>query len=141
MSADLKLATPCGLFCGACTLYVARRRGDKKRLEQIAQNAAAHRSHSINLRSLDCEGCLSDVVAFFCRERKLRSCAYAKGLTHCSQCSDFPFQRIIDFNDDGRPHHGEVLKNIRRQQEISIESWITKQKEKWRCSRCDCVVD
>jgi hypothetical protein len=61
MSTDLKLAAPCGLFCGACTIYVARRRGDKKRLEQIAQNAAARRSRPINLRDLDCEGCLSDV--------------------------------------------------------------------------------
>jgi hypothetical protein len=142
MKKEIKdLAATCGLFCGACTLYVARKRSDVKQLKQMAQEIATSRSRPINVQDLDCEGCLSDVISYFCLECRLRSCAKARGVTHCSLCSDFPCQSIIDFNNDGHPHHGEVLKNIRRQKEIGIEGWITEQEERWRCSQCDCVVD
>ncbi len=30
-----KLAAPCGLYCGACSIYVAGKRGDTKQLEQM----------------------------------------------------------------------------------------------------------
>ena len=135
------LAAPCGLFCGACTIYVAQRRGDTKRLTQIAQNVGVRKNRLINLSDLNCEGCLSDVVSFFCRECTLRSCVSGKGVTHCFHCSDFPCQQILDFNDDGRPHHGEVVDNIRRQKEIGLETWISEQKERWQCPQCKCVVD
>lgn len=137
----LHLAAPCGLYCGACTLYVAQRRSDSKRLIQLAQNITIRKDRSITLNDLDCKGCLSNRVSFFCRECNLRSCVYAKDLTHCAQCTEFPCQQIIDFNDDGRPHHGEVLTNIRRQKKIGLDTWISEQKERWRCSNCDSIVD
>lgn len=34
------VSAPCGLYCGACTLYTSHLRGDKKRLKQIAEDIA-----------------------------------------------------------------------------------------------------
>ena len=51
------------------------------------------------------------------------------------------FNMIIDFNNDGIRHHGEVLDNIQRQREIPVEAWERGQEERWRCSKCGCAVD
>lgn len=135
------LAAPCGLYCGACSIYVAGRRGDSKRLEQIARVMAEYLGRPVEGKDLACEGCLSEVIALQCRDCVLRACAFEKGLTHCAQCSDFPCQRIIAFNNDGMRHHSEVLDNIRCQWIIGIGAWIEEQKERWRCLHCGCAVD
>lgn len=135
------LAAPCGLYCGACSIYVAGKRGDSKRLEQMASSLAEYLGRVLEVRDLACEGCLSDVVALHCRDCALRSCAFEKGVTHCAQCSVFPCKQIIDFNNDGMRHHGEVLDNIRHQRDIGIDAWIQEQEERWRCPHCGCEVD
>ena len=71
----------------------------------------------------------------------MRDCAVEKGITYCTQCSDFPCQTIIDFNNDGRPHHSEVLINVRRQQEIGIDAWLDEQEKRWRCLNCRCIIE
>ncbi len=134
-------AAPCGLYCGACSIYVAGRRGDSKRLEQIARIMAEYLGRPVDVKDLACDGCLSEVIALQCRDCMLRACAFGKGLTHCAQCSDFPCQRIIDFNNDGMRHHSEVLDNIQRQRVIGIDAWIEEQKERWCCPHCGCAVD
>lgn len=79
---------------------------------------------------LVCDGCLSSQLAIFCRRCVMRACAVEKEITYCAYCSDFPCQTIIDLNNDGRPHHSEVLINIRRQQEIGIDAWLDEQEKR-----------
>ena len=136
-----KLAAPCGLFCGACSVHVAGRRGDTEHLEWIAERSAARRERPVSAEDLACEGCLSEVRALYCRECDLRRCVLDRGLTRCAQCGDFPCRQLRDFNDDGQPHHGEVLDNIRRQREIGVEAWVEEQMERWRCPRCGGAVE
>jgi hypothetical protein len=135
------LAAPCGLYCGACSILAAGRKNDPKVMELIAMGVADYLGHPVEVKDLACEGCHSDVVAIMCRECELRACALLKGLTHCSQCADFPCQQIIDFNNDDFRHHSKVLDNIRRQRDIGIDAWIKEQDERWRCPKCDCVVE
>ena len=136
------LIAPCGLYCGACTIRLAGKRGDTKLLEQIAEVLSVQRGRTIRTEDLACEGCLSPgVVAIVCRDCALRACALEKGLKHCSQCSDSPCQQIIDFNNDGLPHHGEVLENIHRQQQTGVNAWVEEQERRWGCSHCSCVID
>jgi len=156
-----RLAAPCGLYCGACSIYRANQRGDTAMLEQIAQafsglegeltpgmppvrkdcDVSEVQKQVVGVESATCEGCLSDVVAFPCRICGFRECASEKGVTNCSKCADTPCQWVVDFNNDGLPHHSEVLSNIQRQKDIGIDSWIAEQEERWRCPACGCAVD
>jgi len=139
---QLNLAAPCGLYCGACSAYVASRRGDAERLQELSERVARYRGQNVDVKDLACDGCLSsEVIAVYCRQCVLRACAFEKGLTHCAQCSDSPCQRITDFNNDGIRHHSEVLGNIRRQREIGIDAWIKEQEARWRCPQCGCAID
>jgi len=137
----VNLVAPCGLYCGACSTYVARKRGDEEALDTMAKRITEHLGVMIKPEDdLICNGCLSSQVAVFCRRCALRACAIEKKVTYCVQCSDFPCQILTDFNNDGRPHHSEVLANVRRQQEIGINAWLDEQEKRWRCPDCGCVI-
>jgi len=136
-----KLAAPCGLYCGACSIYIADKRDDIAKLEQMVPGISQYCGKSLEIKDLACEGCLSDTVAIHCRECTIRSCAAGKGYSNCSNCADVPCKSIIEFNNDGMLHHGEVLKNLLSQQEIGVAAWIEQQQDRWRCTKCNCAVD
>ena len=126
------LAAVCGLYCGACALYRARRDNDANRLEEIlkAWNMPEGESY--------CDGCLGGgVLTPYCRDCKMRQCAEEKpGVTRCGDCPDFPCHLITDFNNDGMRHHAEALENLVHMHDIGAEKWIHEQEERWRCPEC-----
>ena len=136
-----KFVAPCGLYCGACSIRAAYSRNDTVLLNAMADGVSLYLGHKVEAKDLACEGCLSDVVSISCRECKMRECAAAKGLTRCSECHDAPCELIKSFNDDGLPHHAEVLKNLKRQREIEIDAWIGEQDKRWRCPKCSAGTD
>ncbi len=135
------LVAPCGLYCGACSIRSACNRHDSELLKAMADGVSLYLGHKVDVKDLACTGCLSDVVSISCRECKMRDCAAAKGLARCSECPDSPCDLIKSFNDDGLPHHAEVLKNIERQKEIGIDAWIVEQDRRWRCPSCSTETD
>jgi hypothetical protein len=137
-----ELVAPCGLYCGACSIRLAGRRGDHELLKQIAEVVAVQQGQEIQAKDLACNGCLSsDVVAIVCRNCQIRACALKKGIRHCSECADLPCQQLTDFSKDGLPHHGEVLKNIDRRHKVGLASWAEEQRLRWRCPKCGAGVD
>lgn len=131
------VAAPCGLYCGACTIYITYKSGDKEALKSMAERINQERDTKLDPETdFPCEGCLSSTVAWYCRECGMRDCAVSKGITHCAQCPDFPCKIITDFNDDEWPHHGEVLVNVERQKEIGITAWLGEQEKRWLCPEC-----
>jgi hypothetical protein len=130
------LAAACGLYCGACPVHVYRERNDYDALKVLAMRYSQLRRMELQPEDLVCNGCLSSQLAKTCRQCNIRDCAETKGLTHCSRCREFPCKTIINFNNDGRLHHAEVLFNIRRQKQIGIDSWLDEQDKRWRCVAC-----
>lgn len=137
-----ELVAPCGLFCGACSIRLAGKRGDANLLNQIAEVLTAQQGHPIQAKDLACDGCLSnEAVAIVCRDCELRACALKRGFRHCSGCPDSPCKALMEFSEDGLPHHGEVLENIQRQRTIGLNSWTEEQRRRWRCPKCGGDVD
>jgi len=135
------LAAVCGLYCGACSLYRARRDDNPQRLEELVKTMSER--WQVKPEEIDCDGCLAGGRLMpYCRQCKMRLCAAEKpGVTRCSDCPDFPCSLITDFNNDGMRHHAEVLDNLRRLQEIGVEAWLKKEEERWRCPQCGTPVD
>jgi hypothetical protein len=135
------LAAACGLYCGACSVYVARERGDHEALQKTSERFSQLRGRKFEPAELVCNGCLSSQLADTCRKCDIRDCATEKGITHCSECADFPCKVITDFNNDDRLHHSEVLANIRRQREAGINAWLDEQDKRWRCNACGTRIE
>jgi len=135
------LGAVCGLYCGACSLYRARRDNNRERLEELVKTLTER--WKVKPEDIDCDGCLSGGRLIpYCRDCKIRLCAADKpGVTRCSDCPDFPCSLITNFNNDGVRHHAEVLENIRRQQKTGVDEWLQDEYERWRCQFCGVSLD
>jgi hypothetical protein len=132
-----KLVAPCGLYCGACPMYLATQENSQQRLNAFGQQFSA-RKIQLKLEDVLCDGCIGGGrVAAFCQKCALRSCAAGKSnVTRCSDCPDFPCSKITNFNNDGMTHHSEVLENLRRLREMGISKWTQYEQDRWRCPQC-----
>jgi len=135
------LAAICGLYCGACSVYRAGRDENPQIIEEIAQAIAKHLPvpvDELNFDNLNCDGCLGGGrISPHCRDCAIRLCAEQKpGVVHCAECNDFPCSIITDFNNDGLPHHAEVIENLAHMREIGVENWIREQEKRWKCPNC-----
>ena len=132
-----KLVAPCGLYCGACPMYLATQENSEKRLESLMQQFSAGKMQ-MKREDLLCDGCIGGGrVASFCRACAMRSCAEGKtNVTRCSDCPDVPCTKVTNFNNDGMQHHSEVLENLRHMREMGISSWTKYEEDRWRCPQC-----
>jgi hypothetical protein len=132
-----KLVAPCGLYCGACPMYLATQENSQVRLNAFAQQFSAGKMQ-LKLEDVLCDGCIGGGrVASFCRACAMRSCAAGKSnVTRCSDCPDVPCAKVTNFNNDGMQHHSEVLENLRHMGEMGISSWTKYEEDRWRCPQC-----
>jgi len=133
------LVATCGLYCGACPIYLdSQSEGNEKTREFMQQLGA--RQTEIKREDFLCDGCLGKgKLVSFCAKCAIRSCAESKKIAFCSDCSEFPCARITDFNNNyGKlQHHSEVLANLRHLKEMGIKDWAKSEDERWRCSQCN----
>ena len=130
------LAAVCGLYCGACVIYRARRDGNTERLEQLVEVMKA--IEPVSLEDLQCDGCLAGGrLTPYCQKCLIRVCPEEKpGVVRCSDCPDFPCSRITAFNDDGMRHHAEVLDNLCRIRDEGVSAWLEAEEKRWLCPQC-----
>jgi hypothetical protein len=132
-----KLVAPCGLYCGACPMFLASQENDEQRIQAILKQFSG-RGPKLAAADLQCDGCIGGGrVASFCRACAMRACAEnTKKVTRCADCPDFPCSKITNFNNDGMAHHAEVLANCRKLKEVGIKIWAKSEEERWRCPQC-----
>ena len=127
-----KLVAPCGMYCGACPLYIATQQKDDKKLQSFMKANAT-------MEDVLCDGCLGGGrVAVHCRKCEILDCASKKAPKSrlCADCSDFACDRITKLNNDGIPHHAEALSNLRQVRSMGPEKWAKLEEEKWSCPKC-----
>ena len=131
------LVAPCGLYCGACPMYLDTQDKTGDRFKSLLKQFSSG-NMQIKKEDLLCDGCIANGrVATFCRKCAIRACAEEKpNVTRCSDCSEYPCTRITSFNNDGMTHHGEVLANLRQIREKGIKEWTKYEEDRWHCPQC-----
>ena len=135
------LVASCGLYCGACPMYLATQENNQERLASMLKQFGSGQM-KLSQEDLLCDGCLGGGrLASFCRKCAIRDSAIAKTKTRrCSECAEFACSRITDFNNDGMLHHAEVLENLRQLRTMGIKDWAKHEEERWRCPKCQATV-
>jgi len=121
-----ELIAYCGLYCGACSFRLAAQENDRNHIEKMP-------SYYDKLKDQPLEHCPGCRLENKCGECKIRDCAINQHYNHCDECSDFPCDKITNFNNDGRPHHSEVLSYLKLLKEIGEKNWLEYMKKKWSC--------
>lgn len=100
----VSLATPCGLYCGICMMYL-----DGK-------------CHGCGC---GCGNCLSKV-----REKQcgILQCVHSRKIESCAQCDELPCTRLIQFTVDPIWRtHAPCIENLHRRKKIGTDMWLAEQ--------------
>jgi hypothetical protein len=125
---DKKLAAVCGLYCEACTLFIATKE-DPARLKGLAER------FKISEEAMKCYGCRSDKRGPYCEICKMFDCAAERGIDFCIECTEYPCNDLKQFQSE-RPHRIELWDDLGRIGEIGYKNWLQEINENYTCPQC-----
>jgi len=122
---ERNLEAHCGLYCGACPIYL--RQYDGWLVRAVAERVQCE------TESLRCQGCRSGMVSPSCRDCPRRDCAQAKGFDSCAACPDMPCEWTRNWR---LPHGADVVPNLEALRDRGSAAWLAEQADHWRCPSC-----
>ncbi len=126
---DLMLTSVCGLFCGACSMYIASTE-DPARLKMHSEQ------FQLSEDELRCYGCRSDNRAKFCDDCEMFDCATQKGVDFCNECDEYPCETLKEFQAEC-PHRNEIWKDMDRRKKVGVSQWVQESRENYSCPKCN----
>jgi hypothetical protein len=128
---DKKLAAVCGLYCEACSWFIATTE-DHERLKRLAVQSHFSEEES------KCYGCRSDKRLPYCEKCRMSACAAERGIDFCSECDEYPCNELKRFQS-AMPHRIELWVNLERIKFVGYKQWLKEIRGKYTCPRCQIV--
>ena len=134
------LMAPCGLYCGACGVYLATR-DENEKFRAVMGNL-----YGTKPEETECLGCMQPdppkKLYGYCKGCTIRNCVRSKGYYSCHQCEQWPCSMIENF---GFATGVRVMKRAiplwrakvaeHGDEKGSIE-WARAECERYHCSSC-----
>ena len=124
---DRNIIAYCGLFCGACKIFLSTRNGT---LDKLSNET------NIPVELLRCKGCRSTEVSLFCKNCAMKKCCLQKKVSTCADCDEFPCSVLKAFENDQHPHHNGVIKSLEDLNRNGEIKWLEIQRDRWSCNYC-----
>ena len=128
---DKELAAVCGLFCEACTLFIATME-DPIRLKKLSTQ------FQLSEEAIKCYGCRSDKRGPYCERCKMFSCAVERGIDFCIECEDYPCSDLKQFQSK-RPHRIELWDDLEQIKAMGYERWLKNIRTNYACPQCQTI--
>jgi len=128
---DKKVAAVCGLYCEACSWFIAAHE-DHERLKRMA--AQLHFSEEDS----QCNGCRSDKRLPYCGTCRMSACAAERGIDFCCECDEYPCDELKKFQS-AMPHRIELRVNLDRIKSVGYRQWLEEIKGNYTCTRCQTI--
>ena len=128
---DKMLAAVCGLYCEACTLFIATKE-DPARLKGLAAR------FQLSEEAMKCHGCRAAKRGPYCQTCKMFACATERGIEFCSECEDYPCNDLKQFQSE-RPHRIELWDDLARIRDIGYKPWLKEVKGNYTCPKCQSI--
>jgi hypothetical protein len=142
---DFRYDTYCGLYCGACDIMDAYRRGIETgrapEWKDLPGQFTGHLPHA----EIRCHGCKTGEVFAGCNRCPIRACARKKGIAGtCMECKKYPCTIYWVFKlvsrvrklDKRLPHWKAAPVNLKAIKTGGMENWLAEQRVKWQCPGC-----
>ena len=127
-AATPETAAVCGLYCEACSLYIANHQ-DPERLPALAARWGRP------VEELRCDGCRAETRSFYCQTCTLFTCAAQRGHTFCNECADYPCGELDGFRKLA-PHRAEIYESLQRISEVGVDAWLQEARQRYTCPAC-----
>jgi hypothetical protein len=142
MKVNPEFASPCGLYCGVCAIYIAHRDNNEKLKEKLVKlyrgetpgMGTLPNSEDLTTADIRCNGCLSDERFMHCQQCEIRDCAMEKGISGCHSCDEFPCAHVDNFSMSvGKK---VILRSVPYRREVGTEKWIEDEEARHVCPEC-----
>ncbi|MBK9359405.1 MAG: DUF3795 domain-containing protein [Bacteroidales bacterium] len=124
-----EIASVCGLYCGACGIYLATQSNDTEKLSRYATMLGQPLSET------RCDGCRSGCKTAYCNNCYMMKCSREKNLNFCGECNEYPCEELKNFQQQ-MPHRAELWKAQSRIAEIGAVEWTAEMKTYFSCPQC-----
>jgi hypothetical protein len=132
-SSNYKLVADCGLYCGACGIYLATQENDSEKILQYA--LVLNQSYEETL----CDGCGAKRKSLYCSKMCIFiNCKRHKGVDFCNECEEFPCKALNEFKSK-MPHRIEIIESQNRMKESGIENWLIEMQNYFSCPHCKTI--
>jgi hypothetical protein len=128
---EKKLAAVCGLYCEACTLFIATTE-NPARLKRLAAR------FQLSEEAIKCYGCRSAKRGFYCEKCKMFACAAERGIDFCVECEAYPCDDLKQFQSE-MPHRIELWDDLERIKTVGYKQWLKEIRENYACPRCKTI--
>jgi hypothetical protein len=103
---DKKNAAVCGLYCEACSLFIATAE-EPARLKGLAAR------FQLSEEAIRCYGCRSNKRWPYCEKCKMFECATKRGIDFCIECDEYPCDDLKQFQA-AMPHRIDLWDDLKR---------------------------
>lgn len=132
-SSNNVLVSACGLYCGACGIYLATQENDSEKILQYA--VVLNQTFDETL----CDGCGAKRKSLHCSKMcTCIACKLKKEVIFCVDCNEFPCHALIEFKSK-MPHRTEIIVSQYRMKETGIENWLIEMNDYFSCPQCKTV--
>jgi hypothetical protein len=137
--------TYCGLYCGACDIASAYKRGIENNSPPRWDDLPSPLRDTIHQAPIICHGCKTDTVFGGCGKCLIRKCARKKqGIESCVDCNKYPclihritaIAKIIFRLEKRLPHMRIAPVNLQTIRRCGMASWLDEQRRRWACPDC-----
>ena len=127
-----ELLSPCGLWCGVCSIYIAHKSNNLKFKEKLLP---IYRAFAKTLDDIACTGCLSEGTVFpVCKVCSIKKCCKDRKIKGCYQCEEFPCKYIDNFPIPvGKK---VILRSVPFWRQHGTEKYVEAEMERYHCPEC-----
>ncbi len=142
METNPNFASPCGLYCSVCAIYIAHRDNNEKLKSglvalykgEVGGKGVLPGSENLTTEDIQCSGCLSDNLFMHCKQCDIRKCTGERGYKGCHECNEFPCQYIENFSMSvGKK---VILRATPYRKKFGDEKWIQDEEARYFCPGC-----
>ncbi|TAL33200.1 MAG: DUF3795 domain-containing protein [Spirochaetes bacterium] len=142
---EFKLESYCGIYCGACEIMAAYRKGIAENREAAWGDVPPPMNGMLPPARPICHGCKTDTVFDGCARCPIRACAKQRGIAEsCVTCADFPCALYRGFRESSEiaalveklPHLKSTIKNLKAIRDRGMGQWLAEQELLWKCPAC-----
>lgn len=126
-----QLVGKCGIYCGACTIYVAR--DSEAWRQKIAEK------HNCLPDQVKCNGCGDLNSVCWGYDCKIALCTREKGVSFCYECPEYSQETCEKFNELSTRYQKagvDVRQNLSRIQAGETDTWLEETAERFKCKAC-----
>jgi len=130
--AEPELIGRCGLYCGACPVYLSRFEDGEFRI-RVAE------AWGISVDRCDCDGCGKPKSNSPCADCKILVCLDDKNIRTCYECESFDREDCENFERTYRiclEQSIDLRQNLERLYSSGNEKWIERNAQVYVCKAC-----